>query len=53
MKFSVRDLLFVTVIVAVAGGWFVNRQQWIGLEQYRRSLAAKWFRSAEAENGTF
>ena len=27
MKFSIRDLLLVTVIVALAVGWWVNRQQ--------------------------
>ena len=27
MKFSIRDLLFVTVIVALAAGWWVDRSQ--------------------------
>ena len=28
MKFSIRDLLLVTVIVALAAGWGVDRRQW-------------------------
>ncbi|MBC7854778.1 MAG: hypothetical protein IAF94_15205 [Pirellulaceae bacterium] len=27
MKFSIRDLMFVTVIVALAVGWWVDRRQ--------------------------
>ncbi|MFN0021438.1 MAG: hypothetical protein ACKVP0_24570 [Pirellulaceae bacterium] len=27
MKFSMRDLLFITFIVALAAGWWVDRQR--------------------------
>jgi len=27
MKFSIRDLLFVTVMLALAAGWWVDRSQ--------------------------
>ena len=30
MKFSIRDLLLVTVIVALAVSWWMNRRQLIG-----------------------
>jgi len=33
MKFTIRDLLLVTVIVALAVGWWVDR---------KRLLSAKW-----------
>ena len=32
MKFSIRDLLFVTVIVAMTVGWWLERRQRVGLE---------------------
>ena len=30
MKFSIRDLLLVTVIVALAGGWWVDHRVQLG-----------------------
>lgn len=33
MKFSIRDLLLVTVIVALAVGWGVNSARWAISEQ--------------------
>ena len=34
MKFSIRDLLLVTVIVALAVGWWVDRS-WLNEEMWR------------------
>jgi hypothetical protein len=42
-SFSIRELLLVTVIVALALGWWVNRQQWAGLVQEESDRARLWF----------
>ena len=36
MRFSIRDLLFVTVIVALSMGWWVDRQRM--REEVRREV---------------
>ena len=36
MKFSIRDLLLVTVIVALAVGWWVDRSRLAGLLKKER-----------------
>jgi hypothetical protein len=28
-RFSVRDLLWLTLVVAVALGWWINHEQWM------------------------
>jgi hypothetical protein len=38
MKFSVRDLLLATVIVALTVGWWVDRSR---LEERRRSVEGR------------
>ncbi len=44
MKFSIRDLLLVTVIVALALGWWVDRQQrpqeWMAAKRWRTRAGA-------------
>jgi hypothetical protein len=40
MKFSIRDLLLVTVIVALAVGWWVDRSRLASNEEYWRREAA-------------
>jgi hypothetical protein len=39
MKFSVRDLLLVTVIVALALGWAIDHSQAINREAHWRQMA--------------
>jgi hypothetical protein len=39
MKFSIRDLLLVTVIVALATGWFLDRQKLAKLAENLAKLA--------------
>ena len=39
MKFSIRDLLLVTMIVALATGWFLDRQRLATLAENLAKLA--------------
>ena len=39
MKFSIRDLLLVTVIVALAVGWWVDHRRIIAREEHWRREA--------------
>ena len=40
MKFSIRDLLLVTVIVALAVGWWVDRKQLLRESSLKRQNGA-------------
>src|SRR5688572_25500233 len=42
MKFSIRDLLLVTVIVGLALGWWANRRQWQSECESRQSERDKY-----------
>ena len=46
MKFSIRDLLLVTMIMALAVGWWIERRQRI---QVQRELGARKVVSRERE----
>jgi hypothetical protein len=41
MKFSIRDLLLVTVIVALAVGWWVDRANYRGLHEENVRLSKR------------
>ena len=43
MKFTIRDLLWLTVVVTLGVGWWVNRQQFLSLAEERDRL---WHESA-------
>jgi len=41
MKFSIRDLLWLTVVVALAVGWWVDRTSYRGLREENSRLSKK------------
>ena len=40
MKFSVRDLFLVTMIVAILLGWWLDHQRWVPTDLTRREVEA-------------
>jgi hypothetical protein len=48
MKFSIRDLLLVTVIVALAVGWWVDRSRLATGQQLLQAKEQLWKNRAEA-----
>jgi len=39
LRFTIRDLLWLTLVVALAVGWWINRRQLLAShERYRRNL---------------
>ena len=49
MKFSIRDLLFVTVIVALAVGWWLDHQQQVALRLKQARIQGELIRSHHTE----
>src|SRR5262249_38306088 len=53
MKFSIRDLLLVSIIVALAGSWWIDRQTVVkertALQTERKALADEKVRTMEEQ----
>lgn len=52
MKFSIRDLLLVTVIVALGVGWWVDRRRLANDKTLWREHSEIWKARAEDANGS-
>ena len=51
MKFTIRDLLLVTVIVALALGWWLDHREWVESYSTKSHESEIWeARSAELQN---